>query len=176
MPPPLRRAAALGVSYRTMQEEDVPFVAAVYASTRTEELAVTGWPDEMKEAFLAQQHRAQHHHYQTYYPSAEWLIVERGGAPIGRIYIDEGEREIRLIDIALIPGQRGAGIGRAMIGDLVEHAGERGKAISLHVEPNNPVRPLYVRVGFESMGLNGAYEAMLWRPEGPAEAQKNTAS
>ena len=168
MPPPLRRAAAFGVTYRPMTEEDLPFVAALYASTRTEELAVTGWPEEMKQAFLAQQHRAQHYHYQTYYPRAEWLIVEKDGAPIGRIYIDEGATEIRLIDIALLPEQRGAGIGRAMIGDLVEDAGARGKSITLHVEPNNPVRRLYLRHGFESTGMAGAYEAMLWLPEGGA--------
>jgi len=164
MPPPLRRAAALGVTYRPMQEEDVPFVAAVYASTRTEELAVTGWPDEMKEAFLAQQHRAQHYHYQTYYPGAEWLIVEQDGVAVGRLYIEEGATDIRLIDIALLPERRGAGVGRAMVGDLVEWAGEVRKSISLHVEPNNPVRRLYLRLGFVPTGLAGAYEAMLWEP------------
>ncbi len=177
MPPPLRRAAALGVTYRPMKEEDVPFVAAVYASTRTEELAVTGWPEEMKEAFLAQQHRAQHYHYQTYYPGAEWLIVQQDGVDAGRIYIEEGDTDIRLIDIALLPERRAAGLGRAMIGDLVEWAGELGKSISLHVEPNNPVRNLYLRHGFAPTGLAGAYEAMEWLPEGGAGSdQKKTAS
>ena len=176
MPPPLRRAAAFGVTYRTMREDDLSFIAALYASTRTEELAVTGWPDEVKSAFLEQQHRAQHHFYQGNYPGAEWLIVERDGAAVGRLYLQQRETDIRLIDIALLPAHRRAGIGGAMIGDLLEWAGGLGKSISLHVEPNNPVRPLYVRVGFESLGLNGAYEAMLWKPEGPAEAQKNTAS
>jgi GNAT superfamily N-acetyltransferase len=149
-----------------MEEGDLPFVAAVYASTRTEELAPTGWPEEMKLAFLAQQHQAQHYHYQTYYPGAEWLIVEKDGAAVGRIYLDEGESEIRLIDIALLPTHRGAGIGGAMIGDLLEWAAASGKSISLHVEPNNKVRAYYLRLGFVLTGIAGAYEAMLWRPEG----------
>jgi ribosomal protein S18 acetylase RimI-like enzyme len=166
MPPPLRRAAAFGVTYRTLREDDLPFIAALYASTRTEELAVTGWPDEVKSAFLEQQHRAQHHFYQANYPGAEWLIVEQDGAGIGRLYLQQRETDIRLIDIALLPAFRRAGIGGAMIGDLLEWAGALSKSISLHVEPNNPVRPLYVRLGFESLGLAGAYEAMQWQPEG----------
>ena len=169
MPPPPRRIAALGVTYRAMVEADFPFTAALYASTRTEELAPTGWPDEVKQAFLAQQHEAQHRHYQAHYPGAEWLIVERDGAAIGRIYIHERETEIRLIDIALLPAHRRAGIGGAMIGDLIEWAEGLGKSISLHVEPNNPIRPFYLRLGFVSQGLAGAYEAMLWQPESGAE-------
>lgn len=165
MPPPHRRTEAFGLAYRPLDEADLPFVAALYASTRTEELAPTGWPEEVKRAFLWQQHQAQHHHYQAHYPRAEWLIVEQNGAAIGRVYLQEGETDIRLIDIALVPAHRRAGIGGAMIGDLLEWAGSLGKSISLHVEPNNPVRPLYLRLGFVSLGLNGAYEAMVWEPE-----------
>ena len=165
MPLPLRRAAAFGVTYRNLEESDLPFAGALYASTRTEELAPTGWTEEVKSAFLEQQHQAQHRHYQAHYPGAEWLIVEKDGNAVGRIYLQEGESDIRLIDIALLPAYRRAGIGGAMIGDLLEWAGAMGKSISLHVEPNNPIRPFYLRTGFETLALNGAYEAMRWRPE-----------
>ena len=40
------------------------------------------------------------------------------------------------------------------------------KSVSLHVEPNNRVRAHYLRLGFVPTGTAGAYEAMLWRPEG----------
>ena len=62
MPPPLRAAAEFGLSYRPMDDGDLPFVAELYASTRREEVAQTGWPAEMQEAFLRQQHEAQHSH------------------------------------------------------------------------------------------------------------------
>jgi len=168
MPPPLRRAAAFGLTYRDLVAEDLPFIAALYASTRTEELEPTGWPEEVKSAFLAQQHDAQHRHYQAHYPGAEWLIVERDGAAIGRIYLHERETEVRLIDIALLPANRRAGVGGAMIGDLIEWADALSKSISLHVEPNNPIRPYYLRLGFVSLGMAGAYEAMERLPGGAA--------
>ena len=164
MPPPRRRVAAFGLAYRPMAEADLPFIAALYATTRTEELAPTGWPDAVKQAFLEQQHRAQHHHYQTHYPGAEWLIVEQGGEPIGRLYLCETKSDIRLIDIALLPAQRGAGIGGAMLRDLLAYARAQRKPVSLHVEPTNRVRSFYLRLGFLPNGLIGAYEAMLWRP------------
>jgi GNAT superfamily N-acetyltransferase len=161
---PVRRAADLGVTWRAMDDSDLPFTAALYASTRTEELAPTGWPEEVKQAFLAQQHQAQHYHYQTHYPGADWLIVERDGAPIGRLYLHESGSDIRVIDIALLPQHRGAGIGTAMIDDLLAWARARGRSVSLHVEPNNPVLRLYLRLGFVAGDLLGAYQRMDWTP------------
>jgi GNAT superfamily N-acetyltransferase len=164
VPPPVQRAAEFGISYRALGEDDLPFTAAVYAATRTEELAVTGWPEEVKQAFLAHQHAAQHHHYQAHYPGADWLIVERDAIAIGRLYVQEGESEIRLIDIALLPEHRGAGIGTALIDDLLGWARTLGKPVSLHVEPNNPVRRLYIRRGFVAGETQGAYQRMDWDP------------
>ncbi|HYN46117.1 MAG TPA: GNAT family N-acetyltransferase, partial [Allosphingosinicella sp.] len=103
MPPPFEGAAALGLTLRPMTDEDLPFVADLYASTRAEEFAAVGWPPEALRAFLAQQHDAQHRQYRRAHPDAAWLIVERGGAPAGRLYLDESESELRLLDISLLP-------------------------------------------------------------------------
>lgn len=147
-----------------MRDEEEPFAGFVYVSTRLEEVAQTGWPAEIQQAFLAQQHQAQHHHYRTHYEGADWLVVERDGEPIGRLYLFEGPDEIRLIDIALLPDHRGGGIGRAMIDDLIAHATDGRKRVSLHVEHHNPVRALYLRLGFVPGEDVGAYQAMLWTP------------
>jgi GNAT superfamily N-acetyltransferase len=165
MPPPIGRAAAFDVSYRAMAEADLPFIAALYASTRAEEVAATQWPEEMQQAFLAQQHQAQHHHYQAHYPKAEWLIVEAAGAPIGRLYLDERDDDLHLIDVSLVPERRGGGIGTAILEDLRDQARALGKTITLYVEPPNPARRLYQRFGFTSEGETGVYELMVWRPE-----------
>jgi len=166
MPPPLRRAAAFDVTFRPMAEADLPFIAALYASTRAEEVASTGWPEEMQRAFLAQQNQAQHDHYQAHYPDAEWLVIEAAGAPIGRLYLDDRAGDLHLIDISLIPGRLGGGIGTAIMADLLGWAGERGKTMTLYVEPPNPARRLYERLGFTPEGEAGVYEMMVWRPKG----------
>lgn len=164
MPPPLRAAAALGVSMRPMTDDDLPFVEALYASTREQELAVTGWPAEAKRAFLAQQHSAQHRHYRHFYAAAEWLIVERGGRPIGRLYLDELPELLHVIDISLVADARGEGIGSAIFADLGEMARELGKRVSIHVEVNNPARRLYERLGFRLVEDKGIYLELVWDP------------
>lgn len=165
MAPPIRRAAAFDVTYRPLAKADLPFVAALYASTRAEEVAATGWSEEMQQAFLDHQFQAQHNHYQGHYPTAAWLVVEAGGEPIGRLYLDDREGDLHLIDISLVPGRRGGGIGTAIMEDLLDWARTRGKTMTLYVEPPNPARRLYERFGFATEGEAGVYEMMVWRPE-----------
>ncbi|HYG47034.1 MAG TPA: GNAT family N-acetyltransferase [Allosphingosinicella sp.] len=165
MPPPLRAAARLGVTYRPSTDADLDFVASVYASTRTEEVAATGWPLEMQVRFLAHQADAQHRHYQRHYPDAEWLVIERDGKAIGRLYLEEWPSQIRLIDISLLPEGRGDGVGGAILADLKEAAAAAGKALSIHVERNNPAMRLYLRLGFARVDEHGVYDLMEWRPE-----------
>ncbi|HKR24506.1 MAG TPA: GNAT family N-acetyltransferase [Allosphingosinicella sp.] len=164
MPPPVTAAAAFGIGYRPMTDEDLPFVSALFASTRAEEVAATGWPPEMQRAFLEQQHRAQHQHYRQVNPEGEWLIVEQGGAPIGRLYLNELEGELHLIDISLLPEARGAGLGGAIMADLMADAAGRAKPITLYVEKFNPARRLYVRLGFEAVEDKGVHDRMRWHP------------
>lgn len=147
-----------------MTDDDLPFSAALYASTRHEELAPTGWPQELQDAFLAQQHESQHSYYRATYHGAEWLIIEQGGEPVGRLYRVVWPREIRVIDISLVPEARGTGIGRAILAAIQEEARAIGKAVSIHVEKNNRARNLYVRLGFEVIEDKGVYDLMEWRP------------
>lgn len=164
MPPPIAAAAAHGIAYRPAGDEDLGFLAGVYASTRAEEVAATGWPEEMQRQFLTQQFEAQHSHYRTYYPDAEWLVIEQHGEAIGRLYIEEWPSQFRVIDIALRPPIQGRGIGAAILEDILAMARGRGKAVSIHVEKNNPAMRLYLRLGFRPVEEKGVYELLEWRP------------
>jgi ribosomal protein S18 acetylase RimI-like enzyme len=158
-------AQRLGVKCRPMNDADLPFLFGLYASTRAEEVAASGWPPEAQAAFLQQQFQAQHHHYQTYYPDAEWLVVEREGAAVGRLYVEEWPSQFRIIDIALLPEARGKGFGAALIADLFAGARAVGKRVSIHVEKNNPAMRLYHRLGFAKAEDKGVYDLLEWSPE-----------
>ncbi|HEU0099123.1 MAG TPA: GNAT family N-acetyltransferase [Allosphingosinicella sp.] len=164
MPPPLKAAARLGVRYRVAADEDLPFLALVYASTRLEEVARTGWPAETQRQFLLHQFDAQHRHYRQHYPAAEWLVIEREGNAAGRLYIEEWPDQIRLIDIALLPNHRGGGAGSAILSDLMDMAAAAEKPLTIHVEKNNPAMRLYLRLGFVAIDEHGVYDLMEWRP------------
>jgi len=156
------RSAAAGLSFRPVSDADLGFLATLYASTRAEELAPTGWPEPLIRDFLAQQFAAQHEHYMRHYPGAEWLVVEREAAAIGRLYFVRWPRECRIIDIAFMPPARSRGFGSAVLGDVIDQAGER--TVSIHVERMNPALSLYRRLGFEIAEDKGVYLLLELRP------------
>jgi GNAT superfamily N-acetyltransferase len=164
LPPSLKAAARLGIACRPAADDDLGFLALVYASTRLEEVARAGWPPEAQRQFLAHQFDAQHRHYRQHYPAAEWLVIEREGAAIGRLYIEEWPDQVRLIDIALLPDHRGGGSGSAILSDLMDMAAAAGKPLTIHVEKNNPAMRLYRRLGFKPIDEHGIYDLMEWKP------------
>ncbi len=156
------RAAAAGLTFRRITDADLPFLARVYASTRTEELAATPWTGAQKAAFLDMQFRAQHADYQKNYPQADWLVTLRGGDEIGRLYIDRWPSRHCIIDIALLPAHRGHGLGAALLRDLIDEAAAAGKAVTIYVEKSNPAMRLYRRLGFTTEEDKGVYDLMRW--------------
>lgn len=164
MPPPAKAAAGLNIAYRPFVEADLPFVTGLYVSTRSEEVAMTGWPAETQLAFLLDQHRAQHSHYSLHYADAEWLIIERAGEPIGRLYLRDEPGAVHIIEISLMPENRGSGIGEAILQDIAEQAQGEAKKVSIHVEKNNRARSLYQRLGFEVTEDRGVYDLMELAP------------
>ena len=148
---------------RPTTSADEVFLREVYASTRAEELAAVPWPDEQKRAFTDSQFTAQDTHYRAHYPTAQFFVIEDGGTPIGRLYVDHWEREIRIMDIALLPAIRGAGIGTHLLRGLQQEALSAGKALSIHVEKSNSALRLYERLGFRVQEDKGIYLLMEWR-------------
>ena len=157
------------VTLRACHAGDEPFLFQVYASTRQEELAPLGWSIAQQHAFLTQQFQAQHQHYHSHYSSADFLVIVNAGQPIGRIYVERCPNQIRLIDIALLPEYRNAGIGSRLLADLLDEATQTGKPVRIHVEKFNPALRLYERLGFAIAEDRGVYWFMEWTPL--AEAQ-----
>ena len=153
------------VTYRSITDNDREFLYQLYASTRTEELALTDWDEAQKEAFLRMQFNAQHTHYQTYYAGAKFQIILLNDELIGRLYIAHWKSEIRLIDIALLPVHRGKGLGAAIIKKILAEAAAAGLPVRIHVEKFNPALRLYERLGFRPIEDKGVNWFMEWRAE-----------
>src|SRR5690348_9053551 len=134
---------------RPATAEDEQFLRAVYEGTRAEELARVPWSEEQKRAFTDMQFAAQDAHYRRHYPAAQYSIIEVQGVPAGRLYVHRGKKEILIIDIALLPEHRRAGIGTKLLRELQHEARMAGKALTIHVEKFNPALRLYQRLGFQ---------------------------
>ena len=151
------------LALRPAGPDDRPFLERLYASTRSEELAVVPWDDAQKTAFLRFQFDAQDRHYRAHFAAARFDVIQYRGQPVGRLYVDRMEREIRVLDIALLPEHRGGGIGGALISQLIAEAQREHKALVLHVEQLNRAQRLYQRLGFRvTPSETGVYARMEW--------------
>ena len=152
------------VALRPLRDDDAPLALRVYASTRAEELAPVPWTSEQKAAFVAAQFAAQSDHYAKHYTGMTSDVVLVDGEPAGRLLVARWEREIRIVDIALLPQFRGRGAGGALLDRLQAEAAAAGKRLSIHVEIHNRAMSLYVRRGFRPVGDEGVYVRMEWDP------------
>ncbi|HEX6710080.1 MAG TPA: GNAT family N-acetyltransferase [Rubrobacter sp.] len=150
----------MNVALRPVAPGDEAFFYQVYASTREEELAQTGWDETQKAAFLRMQFDAQSNYYEEHYRGAEFSVILSGGYPAGRLYVARWPEEIRIVDIALLPGHRGMGIGTRLLRGLISESEESGKHLSIHVERFNPALRLYERLGFRTVEDKGVYLLM----------------
>lgn len=153
------------VTLRPIREEDLEFLLRLYATTRADEMAmVTDWSDEQKEWFIRMQFQAQHAWYQEHYGDAQFDLILIDGVPAGRLYVHRRAKEIRLVDISLIPELRGKAIGSALLRELMAEAEAAGKPLTIHVEKYNPAMRLYLRLGFKPIEDRGPYDLMEWKP------------
>jgi len=155
---------ASAVTLRLIRPGDEGFLCQVYASTRAEELTLVDWDPAQKEAFCRMQFEAQHQYYQENYQGAAFQVIVRDGVSVGRLYVARWEDEIRIVDIALLPEHRSAGIGTLLLTDLLEEARQAGKRVSIHVEKFNRAQELYRRLGFVPVKDAGVYMLMEWTP------------
>lgn len=159
---------------RPITDKDKSFLASVYASTRQEELAPVPWTDEQKQVFLQFQFEAQHTHYMKYFPDAAFDIILLRNKPIGRLYLDRREDEIRIVDIALLPQYRNRGIGSRLLKPILDEAQAAGIQVRIHVEMNNPAMKLYQRLGFQKVNEEGVYWLMEWQPSDDTTQESKT--
>ncbi len=151
---------------RPVSAADDDFLYRVYASSRLDELNLLPWDEAAKQSFLQMQFAAQQTHYQGYFPNASHDVILAGSLPVGRLYVDRRETEIRILDITLLAEARGQGIGSHVLQSLMKEAQAANKTLSIYVERSSPSLTWFQRRGFVKAGENGFSDLMEWRPAG----------
>ena len=154
---------APALTLRPARPEDDEFLRAVYASTRAVELAVVPWTEAQRAAFINMQYDAQQHDYRSRFPAAAHNVVLRDGRPVGRLLVARTAEEIRILDLTILPAQRSAGIGTALLRDLQAEAQALSLPLRIYVESFNPALSLFARLGFARVAEQGAHYLLEWR-------------
>ena len=159
------------VTLRPVLDEDELFLYELYATTREEELALTGWDEATRSLFLRQQFDAQRAHYAGAYPRAVHSIILADGEPAGRIWIERNDEEIRILDIALLPSYRGLGLGSELFRRCIAEAERAGLPLRDSVAKNNVhAMRLYERLGFVVVGEAPTHFFLEHRPSRAVDA------
>ena len=125
------------------------------------------WNEAARQNFLQMQYAARQKYYQAHFPRASQDIIWEGSAPLGQLYVDRRETEIRILDIALLPQVRGCGIGTRFLYDLMEEAQSNQKKISIYVDTSSPFLAWFQHLGFISAEENGISCLLEWHPAAP---------
>ena len=163
---------------RPARLDDLPFLRQLYRSFRQDELAQIPWSPEDKQAFLDQQFDMQHRYYIVAFPQTDFLIVEKDGIAIGRLYIHLGHENWHIIDIGFLPEWRGLGLGSATLKAIQDAATTRKSAgIVLHVDRNNErAYDLYQALGFTVTETTDTHIGMQWLPRSASPETVNMRS
>jgi ribosomal protein S18 acetylase RimI-like enzyme len=114
------------------------------------------WDDEWQQRRFAQHYR----------PS-ECQIITLRGQDVGVVRAAEGDAEVCLGVIEILPQFQGRGIGTSVIQSVLDKAHGKGKPVTLQVFKVNPARRLYTRLGFDTVGETEThYQMRALPPEG----------
>lgn len=155
----------VSVSLRTVTPADREFLVAVYGGTRAQELAQVDWDPGQKEAFVRWQFERQDEEYRQRYPDARYDVILVDGVPAGRIWVGVDDKQIRLLDIAIMPQFQDRGVGTYLLRQLMAEATETNKVLRHMVFVlNDNAHRFYERLGFVVIEDLGGYKHMEWIP------------
>ena len=155
----------VGVSLRTARLEDSDFLFELFLDARADEFSFLPIHGPQREFLLRMQFEGQQRGYGAQFPDASDSIILHCDRPVGRLWIARSAEEIRVLDLALLTKERGAGIGSTLLRQVFEEAAEKGKPVRLSVSRTN-VRAfeLYRRLGFEVACKSEVVVEMEYRP------------
>lgn len=164
---PAEGLAIPGLALRPAGPGDDEALFAVFVSSREREMDPMVLPPEMKERMLRLQYEGQLGSYGHAYPGARIWVLEVEGRVAGRLVLEYRRDEIWVVDIAILPGRRNAGLGGGLLRHLMEQARASGRVLRGSVTPYNPARALYRRLGVRELGPETEPLIPLeWRPPG----------
>ncbi|MDY0050598.1 MAG: GNAT family N-acetyltransferase [Halothiobacillaceae bacterium] len=157
-----------GLAIRRARPSDEPFLTSLYRESR-DDLRLLDADDEFIDGLIDWQYECQRTGYGEMFPNALYFVIEVQGSKAGRLVVDFGTNEVRVVDLCLISAARGRGVGRALLQGLQRAAAKVRAPLLLTVARGNPVaRMLYVSLGFQSIEVSAGFERMGWFPGSPS--------
>lgn len=157
-----------GVALRPAGAQDRAFERRLHESRRADLWQADAEPDLIR-TVIDQQQQAQTQGYGAQRPEARYYVIERAGVACGRLVIDFDAWGLRVVDLALVPEARGAGIAETVLRALQRVAERLPAAVTLSVaEQAAGLQRRYAALGFRPSGRSGVpgFVELAWQPDG----------
>lgn len=153
-----------GLYMRPAKTSDKPFLEKLHESVRQDLLNIDADKEEI-DTIIEMQFRAQSLSYGNSFPNAMYFIIEKHHERVGKLTLDFGSNEIRILDIALLPQARGLGFGKGILQSVQHCAAQAVTPVTLSVEQMNlGAKQLYLSLGFIIESVDPPYEFLVWYP------------
>lgn len=148
---------------RAVEPGDETLIRALFAEERAVQLGAAGLGAAQVQQLIEMQYRGRAMTYSAAYPDAEdSIILGPDGEPVGHLLLDRKPDRWTIVDIAVRAAHRHRGLGTRALEGCQRQAAAAGAAIELKVEPHNPARQLYERLGFRATSEDPISVNMVW--------------
>ncbi|MBV8831037.1 MAG: GNAT family N-acetyltransferase [Acidobacteriaceae bacterium] len=159
------------IELRPAESSDEEFFYCLFAETRAGQFAGVGLPAPKIEQLMRMQFRAREAAYLREYPNSERVVISVGAEKAATLWCDQTDRDLRIIDIAVLPRFQGRGIARTAMQNVLRRAATERKTVRLSVRSENArARALYEQLGFRVCGTGDFYVELTWHAADIREA------
>jgi len=165
-----RRDLPGGLSIRPCRDsiEDQVFVKQLIKDNRDDIRAADADPDYL-ESVVDMQERAMQQGYGEAFGNAAHFIIEKLGVKIGRLLVESGGTEVRIVDLQFIPKAQDKGYGPSVIAAMQQAAAMQRVQLAITVLRNRPkLKQWLASKGFVVEESDQAAERMIWNPTADA--------
>lgn len=149
------------ISMCPLEPSHQDFLINLFTECHSELFLITNISEEQKKKIIYEQFVMEQQQLLQIYPEAELNIVRFNNEFVGRLYINYGVTEDRILEIGLLRNFRGLGIGREIVNEVIEKALIKGKTVSLQVAWfNEKAYAFYKKLGFKVIQEKGAFYEM----------------
>jgi len=138
------------LTLRKATQQDFDFLYHLNRATMKEYVEQTwGWDEVWQQRYFRQ-----------HFDPAVRQIITFQGRDVGVLSVAEGEAEVFLDTVEVLPEYQGRGIGTCIINSVLTEAHRKDKPVVLQVLKVNPARRLYERLGFSVTGETSTHYLM----------------
>lgn len=155
-----------GISARPARSGDKDFLAKLFRDSR-DDLHMADANKDYIEMTIDMQLNAQTTGYGNNFPNAVYLVLEKNGSRIGRITLDIGPVELRLVNLDFIRKARNKGYGSSIIQWIMKAAAQTRRPMVMPARRDDFVLTRFLlRYGFvEDKAISDDVTArMIWFP------------